>query len=247
MLIELLATSNYISFNSKLAHVIGLHSAIYLAEIININEKAIRKDKLDKNAFILDRNYIELRTTINEKEQRELDKGLINLGILKEVEKDHLEIDMTILTSIMMTEDEGLLKDISKVTQNKKTQKQAKAEALLTDTKTVVITDDVAIREAYYEWIDTIFAKDGYLAKKAVSLAQQVLLQFAPNDLQTQLKIINIATINTYRDMSWAINTFKRENPYYKPVTTIINNTIVSEVKNNSNIFKPKRLSDEVF
>ena len=43
MLIELLSTSNYVSYNIKLAELLGLHSAIYISELMNINEKAIKK------------------------------------------------------------------------------------------------------------------------------------------------------------------------------------------------------------
>ena len=51
MLIELLSMSNYAHFNVKLAEILGLHPAIYLALIMDINEKAIRKSKINKNFF----------------------------------------------------------------------------------------------------------------------------------------------------------------------------------------------------
>ena len=47
MLIELLSFSNYGSYNVKLANVLGLETAVYLSEIMNINERALRKNKLD--------------------------------------------------------------------------------------------------------------------------------------------------------------------------------------------------------
>ena len=39
MLIELLSMSNYVHFNVKLAEILGLHTAIYLGQITDINEK----------------------------------------------------------------------------------------------------------------------------------------------------------------------------------------------------------------
>jgi hypothetical protein len=51
VLIELLSTSNYVSYNIKLAELLGLHAAIYISELMNINDKAIRKNKLNDNYF----------------------------------------------------------------------------------------------------------------------------------------------------------------------------------------------------
>ena len=83
MLIELLSMSNYVNFNVKLAHILGLNTAIYLSQIMDINEKAIRKDKVDKNFFTIDRNYITSRTTIAEKEQKEIENNLQYPGQIK--------------------------------------------------------------------------------------------------------------------------------------------------------------------
>ena len=38
MLIELLSPANYVSFNIKVAQILGLKAAIYLSQIIDINE-----------------------------------------------------------------------------------------------------------------------------------------------------------------------------------------------------------------
>ena len=67
MLIELLSTSNYVSYNIKLAELLGLHPAIYISELMNINDKAIKKDKLEDDYFTLVRSYITARTTLDEK------------------------------------------------------------------------------------------------------------------------------------------------------------------------------------
>ena len=63
MLIELLSSSNYVNFNIKVAQILGLKSAIYLSQLMDINEKAIRKNKIEDNFFTIDRKYIESRTT----------------------------------------------------------------------------------------------------------------------------------------------------------------------------------------
>ena len=90
MLIELLSTSNYVSYNIKLAELLGLHAAIYISELMNINDKAIKKNKVDQEYFKLDRSYITSRTTIEESEQLEIEENLLKLGILERGESDDL-------------------------------------------------------------------------------------------------------------------------------------------------------------
>ena len=73
MLIELLSTSNYVSYNTKLAQLLGLHASIYLSELMSINDKAIRKDKTSESSFVLDREYMTKRTTFDIEEQLEIE------------------------------------------------------------------------------------------------------------------------------------------------------------------------------
>ena len=61
----------YVSYNVRLAHILDLPTAVYVSELININRKAIEKEKLKGDGFFkLDRNYIELRTTLKKEEQK---------------------------------------------------------------------------------------------------------------------------------------------------------------------------------
>ena len=101
MLIDLLSMDNYIQFNIKIAQLLGLHTAVYLSELLNINEKAVRKDKIHDDIFVVDRAYIEKRTTLAKKEQIELDSMLLKLGVLKKVEnsEDSLMLDLSVLTA----------------------------------------------------------------------------------------------------------------------------------------------------
>ena len=85
MLIDLINTSNYVSYNIKLAQLLGLKEAIYLSELLNINDKAIRKNKINNNYFDIDRKYLETRTTLNVSEQDKIEKTLIKLKIIKKV------------------------------------------------------------------------------------------------------------------------------------------------------------------
>jgi hypothetical protein len=48
------------------------------------------------------------------------------------------------------------------------------------------------------------------MSKKSVTSAQTLIDEFSNHDLDIALKVIEIASINGYRDMSWAINSYKQ-------------------------------------
>ena len=83
MLLDLLSMDNYVSYNIKVAEILGLHPAIYLSELMNINDKAIKKSKTKENYFTVDRSYITRRTTLSKEEQLKIDKQLFEIGLLK--------------------------------------------------------------------------------------------------------------------------------------------------------------------
>ena len=209
MLIDLLSTSNYISFNIKVAEILGLKAAIYLAELMNINDKAIRKDKMDESSFILDRDYMAKRTTISVDEQLEIDMNLIKLGILerRDMQRDCLTIHLNILTAIMMTPDESLVGNIKKISMPKRTKK----ENIVNNLKAAVLTTNAELKEAYYEWIDSVIAKDGWMQKPAVTIGQKIVDSYSNHDLDVALCIVNIAAMHGYRDIKWAINVYEKD------------------------------------
>lgn len=211
MLIELLSSSNYVNFNIKLAQILGLKPAIYLSQIMDINEKAIRKNKVNNNYFTIDRKYIESRTTLTKDEQVSIEKDLLNIGILeKDTERRNtICLNITTLTSIMMTPDEDLLKDISNLSKGKK--KRTKSEVIEDNLKDNILTTNAELREAYYEWIESVLTKKGMMTKAAVIHAQPTLDTFCNRNLDVALKVLEIASIHGYEDINWAINSYNKE------------------------------------
>lgn len=214
MLIDLISQSNYNSYNVSLAKIIGLHPAIYINTLLSINSKAITKQKLTNDEyFCVDRNYVQSITTFDVSEQIEIETLLINLGILRKQENEEsnaLFLDVSMLTSIMMSENETLVSDIQKVTAaTTKSKKKTKTEAIKDEMKSFVTATNQELREAYFDWIDSVFAKQGWMSKKSVVSAQQVIDEFSHRNLDVALKVIEIASISGYRDMTWAVNTYK--------------------------------------
>lgn len=249
MLIELLSMSNYGNYNIKVAQILGLETAVYLNELMNINEKAVRKNKITDNCFIIDRKYIESRTTLNTERQQELEVNLIKLGILEHSSNDNINLNITALTSILAAPDEDL-KAITKIAKKTKAanSKTAKQEAIINSLKGSIVTTNEELINAYGEWIEAVVAKVNWMSKKAVTSAQAVIDEFSNRNLDVALKVLEIATINGYADMTWAIKSYKRNyNVSYQEVAGFYSTPSTSTTSSTSTP-KPKvRLSEEVF
>lgn len=208
MLIDLLSTSNYVSYNIGIANLLGLKMAIYLSEIMNVNDKAIRKRKVDENGFTLDREYIQMRTTITIKEQQELDDQLVRLGVL-EVNENSLNLDVNKLLGVLIADKKVDIENIKKVVKSiaKPTKKQCMADAM----KNNINASNVELISAYSDWIDSVFAKENWMSKKAVIEGQRIVDENSNHNLDVALRIISIATVNGWRDMTWAVDRYNKE------------------------------------
>ena len=239
MLIDLLSTSNYAHYNIKLAHIIGLEGAIYVNELLNINEKAVRKSKLKEGAMKLKRSYITQRTTFSTTKQLEIENRLVEIGLIirDELEPDLLSVDIGILTSLIMAEDEALVKDISKIAKKKSSKSLSKSEEDLIKLKNIIKVENDELRRAYYEWIETMYLKQGWLSQKAISLAQYAVDKFADHNLDVALKIIEIASVNGYKDMEWAINKYKANYAVQCSINPVQINSMTESIGLSDNIF----------
>lgn len=214
-LIDMLSTSNYVSYNVNIATKLGLHVAVYLSELININSKAIRKDKVTAEGCIkVDRHYITSRTTLSETEQREIEFKLVDLGILKlsPTEQNEVGIDLNRLSTLLMTDDADVLKEIKKITRVTKPAPTTARRRDFDRLKETFICYDNDLRVAFCDWIDGVYANPkGFLSEKAVEVFVNTVNDFAKGNKEIALKVIEIATINGYRDANWAITKFKTD------------------------------------
>jgi len=218
MLLDLLCTDNYISFNIKVANTMGLHAAIYINELMNISRKAEKKATFTPDGFmIVDRNYIMSRTTLSIEEQSTLDKKIQKVGVieLKEDNPDCLQVHIDILANIIASDEAALLQKVSKMTAVKKNSpgagisaRQRNIQAL----KNCIKCSNTELLEAYWDWVDGVYANPkGFLSKKSIEIFQRGLDDFTKGDLDLALKILEIATINGFRCVDWAIEKFQRD------------------------------------
>lgn len=234
MLIDLISTDNQVTFNIKLAHIIGLHPAIYAAELININNKAIRKNKINEHYFKIDRQYLTQKTTFSEEEQLEIENILVEFKLISKLENqpNTIQINLEVLTTIFMNTDEHLVNnlktliDISNTKKNKKT----KTEIIKDNLKLSINCENTELCEAYKSWIDGVYANPkGFLSKRAIQIFQKTVDEFSQHNLDTALTIIDIATVNGYRDATWAISKYT-QNTIYKNNRTVTNNKLHSNL-----------------
>ena len=209
MLLDIFSSSSYVSYNIKLAQILGLSEAVYLGQLIDINKKAVKKGVLEENFLLIDRKYIEDRTTLTEEQQNQIDEKLMKVGILQKRNTNSISIDLNRLLSIICCEDKFVIEDITKVF-SKSHRKATKKQSILDNLKTNIRTTNEELRKAYEEWIDSVYAKESWMSKKAVILAQDEIDKFTNYNLDMALKIIDIATVNGYRDMQWAINVYSK-------------------------------------
>lgn len=226
MFINLISGNAYNSYNIQLANILGLHEAIYLNEIINLQQAYYTKNNIVTGFIPVDRDYIKSRTTLSFDEQKSLQAYLELLKILvtQETNKENVFVDNNRLISLISEGDKDyLLKNVTKEIKTKK--RQTKAEVIRQRLKQNIDTNNEELRNAYCEWIDSVSMKNGYMAKKAVIQGQKVVDEFCNRDLDKALKVIEIATVHSYVDMNWAINIFKKDySKTFNKNTNIIQN-----------------------
>lgn len=216
MLTDLIASDNYISFNVKAAQILGLNSAVYLSEIINICNKAAIKNKLDENGLCtIDRNYVCKRTTIQPEEQISIDDKLSNLKIIERssYSKNKINIDLNVLASILTSEDMKSIKQIKNLALIKESDKKlTQKQMIINSLKKKASHPNKELDQAFKAWIDGVYSKpNGFLSTGAVNIFMKSVDEYAKGDLDLALKIIEIATINGYRECQWAINMFEKD------------------------------------
>lgn len=238
MLIDLLSTSNYVSFNSKLAEILGLHAAIYVSEIMNINEKALRKDKVTEDFFVLDRGYLEKRTTIKKSEQLDIEENLCKLGVLTRGETtETLNLNISMLATLMMGVDDELLDKAKKLKKKKSPSKLSKEEQIKENLYKSITTTNAELVKAYKDWIDSVILKHGCISAVCIRAAEREIDKASGRNLDVALQILEIAAINCYRDVQWAIKKYNDEfRVSYRTVGSSAK-VITSETQLSSEVF----------
>ena len=192
--------------NKRLVKIAGFEVAAYWAELQSILKQVVKKQTADEQGFFtLDRDYVERETTLTTTKQLKCEEKLITMGvIMKDPDnQNRLAISVNNMVEIITDEDTKKLRKISAV---KKDAKAAKVEGIKTNMKRAILETDPELRAAYERWVDgMVDAENCRFTKAVVQLFEKTVTQYT-QDKKYRLQIIEVATINSYRDATWAIN-----------------------------------------
>jgi hypothetical protein len=191
----------------------GFEVAAYWAELQSILKQVVKKGTADERGFFtLDRDFMERETTLTITKQLKCDEKLISLGVmLKDPENPNkIAIAVNGMVAVITDEDTNKLKKTGKTSADTKAAKIAGIKATM---KKAILETDIDIRAAYERWIDgMIDAANCRFTKAVVQLFEQTVTNYTP-DKAKRLRIIEIATTNSYKDATWAINRLSSTRP----------------------------------
>jgi hypothetical protein len=199
--------------NKKLVKIAGFEVAAYWAELQSILKQVVKKQTADEKGFFnLDREYLEKETTLTLTKQLKCEEKLLSMGVIvKDLENpNRLAISVTNMVEIISDED---TKKLKKTTAIKKDEKAAKIAGIKSTMKKALLETDIDVRAAYERWIDgMIDAANCRFTKAVVQLFEKTVTEYT-TDKNTRLKVIEIATVNSYKDATWAINRLSGTRP----------------------------------
>lgn len=192
--------------NKRLVKLAGFEVAAYWAELQSVLKQVVKKQTMDEQGFfLLDRSYIERETTLTVNKQLKCEEELIELGaLLRDAENpNRIAIGVNAMVAVITGEDTTKLKKSRKSSAD---EKAAKIEGIKTTMKKALVETDPEVRAAYERWIDgMIDAANCRFTKAVVQVFEKTITEYTTNKA-IRLKIIEIATTNSYKDATWAIN-----------------------------------------
>ncbi len=219
--------------NKKLVKIAGFEVAAYWAELQSILKQVVKKSTADERGFFtLDRDYVERETTLTVTKQLKCDDKLISLGVMLKDPEDPNKISIAVngMVAVITDEDTTKLKKTSAVQKDTKAAKIAGIKATM---KKAILETDVELRAAYERWVDgMVDAQNCKFTKAVVQLFEKTVTQYT-QDKGLRLKIIEIATVNSYRDATWAINKIYNPGKFISQTTKLPEQKICTGVSDN--------------
>ncbi len=206
MFVDIISSNNLQSYNVWLAHKIGLNNAIYLGVLVDLFQKAGQTDSIiPDDYFWVDREYVTDRTTFSIKDQLKIEEILSSMGFLYwSKDNKYVRIDMNTLMGISKTLNEEIIDCFDQV--KTKASKMTKKESVLRAVQRNINPEYPGnVKEALREWLSTIMTKFGFVNNAMLTQAQEKLTPIIYADLPKAMELIQIATVQGYRDFSWAL------------------------------------------
>ena len=207
--------------NKKLVRIAGFEVAAYWAELQSILKQVVKKQTADERGFFtLDRDFMERETTLTITKQLKCDEQLIKLGVMLKDPEDPNKIAIAVNGMVAIITDEDTTK-LKKKSANSADAKAAKIAGIKATMKKAILEDDIELRAAYERWVDgMVDAQNCKFTKAVVQLFEQTVTGYTP-DKAKRLRIIEIATTNSYKDATWAISRLSNTKSWASPATKL--------------------------
>ena len=220
--------------NKRLCKLVGFEVAAYWAELQSVLKQVVKKKTADEfGFFILDRDYIERETTLTVTKQIKCEAKLVEMGV---VAKDpdnpnRISISVSNMVEIITDEDTKKLKKATKAAKDEA--KAAKAEGIKQNMKRFIVEDDLKLRAAYERWIEgMVDAANCRFTRAVVEVFEKTVTDYTP-DKAKRLRIIEIATVNSYKDATWAISRLYNNTRVSSPATKLSEQKICTGTADN--------------
>lgn len=226
-----------LKLNKKLVRIAGFDVAAYWAELQSILKQVVKKQTADERGFFtLDRDYVERETTLTVTKQLKCEEKLISMGVLLKDPGDPNKISIAVNGMVAAITDEDTTK-LKKKSANSADAKAAKISGIKATMKKAILEADVELRAAYERWVDgMVDAQNCKFTKAVVQVFEQTVTNYTP-DKAKRLKIIEIATTNSYKDATWAISRLSgrlsNTTPWASPAAKLPEQKICTGVSND--------------
>ena len=199
--------------NKRLVKIAGFEVAAYWAELQSILKQVSKKGTADERGFFtLDRDFMERETTLTLNKQLKCEEKLITMGVILKDPDNPNRLCISVQGMVEAITDEDT-KKLKKTTAIKKDEKAAKVAGIKATMKKAILETDLELRAAYERWIDgMIDAANCRFTKAVVQVFEETVTSYTP-DKAKRLKIIEIATTNSYKDATWAISRLSSTRP----------------------------------
>ena len=155
---------------------------------------------------------MERETTLTITKQLKCDEKLYSLGVLLRDQENpnRIAIGVNGMVAVITDEDTTKLKKSGKTSADAKAAKVAGIKATM---KKAILETDIELRAAYERWVDgMVDAANCKFTKAVVQLFEKTITEYT-KDKALRLKVIEIATVNSYRDATWAIGRLSSTRP----------------------------------
>lgn len=224
MLVDVISLKNYTSFNSIIAHKIGLNNAIYLNVLLDLQSFANDYNECDADGYFeVDRDLVMKKTTFTKSQQLKLEADLSDIYFIS-IKNDRVKVNEEVIFGLSANMSEDVTRCIKKITK-KSTKKSSTEYALKAVKNKIDLNYSPQVRTALEDWLDSIVQKFNFIRAQTLYDAQEFLNPIIAVDETRAINIIRACEANGYRQMNYGMSTIDSLNKIKTSQNVITNVT----------------------